>query len=49
MRFKRIYVELSNMCNLNCAFCSKDKREKRALTIEEFEYILNQIKKYTKK
>jgi radical SAM protein with 4Fe4S-binding SPASM domain len=47
MRFKRIYVELSNMCNLNCSFCSKDKREKRALTIEEFEYILNQIKKYT--
>ena len=48
MRFKRIYVELSNICNLNCSFCSKDKRKKRSLTINEFEYILKQVKNYTK-
>lgn len=48
MKFKRIYVELSNKCNLKCSFCSKDKREKRSLSIEEFEYILNDVKKYTK-
>ena len=47
MRFNRIYVELSNICNLNCSFCSKDKREKRSLSIEEFEYIIKQIKPYT--
>ena len=47
MRFKRIYVELSNICNLKCSFCSVDKREKRSLTIEEFAYILSSIKKYT--
>lgn len=47
MRFKRIYVELSNMCNLKCSFCSKDKREKRMMSIEEFEYILKNIKNYT--
>ena len=47
MRFKRIYVELSNICNLKCSFCSMDKRKKRTLSIEEFEYILSSIKKYT--
>lgn len=47
MRFNRIYVELSNICNLNCSFCSKDKRKKRSLSIEEFEYIIKQIKPYT--
>lgn len=47
MRFKRIYVELSNICNLNCFFCSKDKREKRSLSKDEFKYILENIKKYT--
>lgn len=47
MKFNRIYVELSNICNLNCSFCSKDKRKKRNLTIEEFEHILNNIKNYT--
>lgn len=48
MKFKRIYVELSNICNLDCSFCSKDKREKRSLTINEFEHILKNIKPYTK-
>lgn len=47
MRFKRIYIELSNICNLKCSFCSMDKRKKRTLSIEEFEYILSSIKKYT--
>lgn len=47
MRFKRIYVELSNICNLKCSFCSKDKRLKESLSIERFEYILNDIKNYT--
>lgn len=47
MRFKRIYVELSNICNLNCSFCSKDKRKKRSLTIDEFKLIIKEIKPYT--
>jgi len=45
--FNRIYIELSNICNLSCSFCSKDKRIKKALTIYEFEHILKNIKPYT--
>ena len=46
-RFKKIYVEITNNCNLNCSFCSKDKREKREMTPLEFEKVLLKIKDYT--
>ena len=46
-KFKKIYVEITNICNLSCSFCSKDKREKRSLTLDEFEHILSKIKDYT--
>jgi len=46
-KFKKIYVEITNICNLNCSFCSKDKREKKELSLKEFEIILNKINDYT--
>ena len=46
-KFKKIYVEITNMCNLNCSFCSKDKRSKKELSLEEFEDILKKINNYT--
>lgn len=45
--FKKIYIEITNNCNLSCSFCSKDNRKKTSLTLEEFEYILSEIKDYT--
>lgn len=46
MRFKKIYVEITNKCNLNCSFCSIDKREKRELSLQEFDIILDKIRHY---
>lgn len=46
--FKKVYVEITNRCNLNCPFCLKSKREKKSLTPSEFNHILNSIKPYTK-
>lgn len=46
-KFKKIYVEITNICNLNCSFCSKDKRRKKELSLNEFEIILNKINNYT--
>lgn len=43
MRFKRIYIEITNVCNLNCEFCEPHKRKNRFMTSEEFENILNKI------
>ena len=48
MRFKRIYIEITNVCNLNCPFCPPHKREKRYMKQEEFQYILKQIQPYSK-
>jgi len=47
MKFKKIYIEITNICNLNCSFCSKDNRELREMTLQEFDKILNKIKPYT--
>ena len=48
MRFNKIYIEITNFCNLNCSFCSKDNRIKKEVTINEFEIILKKIQGYTK-
>lgn len=47
MRFKKVYIEITNMCNLNCSFCNNNKRRKQNITIRKFEHIINQIKNYT--
>jgi len=46
-KFKKIYIEITNICNLNCPFCSKDEKEKKEMNLEEFEHILKQINDYT--
>lgn len=47
MRFKKIYIEITNICNLKCSFCSSSSRPLKEITPEEFEEILKKIDKYT--
>lgn len=47
MKFKNIYIEITNICNLNCSFCSKSNLPKKEMTPLEFEEILKRIDKYT--
>ncbi len=47
MRFKRIYIEITNVCNLNCSFCIPHNRENRFMNFDEFKLILTKIKPYT--
>lgn len=47
-KYKKVYIEITNCCNLNCSFCSPVKREKRFMTKEEFEKILIEVSKVTK-
>ena len=42
-RFKKIYIEISNVCNLACAFCPGTKREKRVMSPDEFSQILHKV------
>ncbi len=46
-KFKKIYVEITNKCNLSCSFCSKDNCEKKEMTVEEFKIILDKVSNYT--
>lgn len=46
-RFKKIYIEITNNCNLNCDFCIHNKRTNKFITTTEFNNILNKITNYT--
>lgn len=46
-KYKKIYIEITNNCNLNCSFCSKITRKKKYMSLEEYKKILNKIKDYT--
>jgi len=46
MRFRKVYLEISNLCNLSCRFCPGTKRTKKAMTEEEFSTLLPKIRPY---
>ena len=46
-KFKKIYIEITNACNLNCNFCIKNKRKIKNISKDEFLLILKKIKPYT--
>ena len=47
MKFKRIYIEISNVCNLNCPFCIKSTRERKIMSLEDFTSYATQARKYS--
>ena len=47
MKFKKIYIEITNICNLKCSFCSPSNRKLKEMTIDNFEEILRKINNYT--
>ena len=46
--FKKVYIEITNSCNLNCKFCIHSKSKKRFMNLEEFKIILNKLNGKTK-
>ena len=46
-RFNRIYVEITNKCNLSCSFCKKSNRLLKEMTVTEFKEVISKIKDYT--
>lgn len=46
-RFNKIYLEITNICNLKCSFCPDGNRKKEFMNVENFKYIIEQIKDYT--
>lgn len=46
-KFKKVYIEITNICNLSCNFCPKTGRNLNFMKEEAFEYILKSVKPYT--
>ena len=46
-KYNKIYIEITNNCNLNCSFCSEVTRPRRFMSLEEFEKVLEKVKNYT--
>ena len=42
--YSKVYLEITNICNMHCSFCHGHKRDKRQMSQEEFLYILKQLK-----
>ena len=45
--FKKIYIEITNICNLKCKFCPETKRKKQSMTVNDFENIIRKIHGHT--
>ncbi len=47
--FKKVYLEISNICNLQCSFCHETGIKKEIMNLVEFENILQQVVPFTEK
>lgn len=45
--YSRVYVEITNICNMNCSFCHGTKRAPKRMNYKEFETVLNKLKPHT--
>ena len=45
--YKKVYVEITNNCNLSCEFCPHNKRINEFISFESFKTILDKLAGYT--
>ena len=41
--YSRVYVEITNICNMNCSFCHGHNRAPRQMTEQEYAHLLEQL------
>ena len=46
-RFQKVYLEISNLCNLRCGFCPGTRRASGRMTEETFIQVLSRLAPYT--
>lgn len=46
--YARAYVEITNICNMNCSFCHGHTRQLRRMSREEFQLVLDKLQGRTK-
>lgn len=45
--YSRVYVEITNICNMSCSFCHGHSRKPKRMSADEFAHILSQLKEHT--
>ena len=46
--YNKVYIEITNICNMTCSFCHGHKRAPRRMSKEEFSVILEKLSGKTK-
>ena len=46
-RFKKVYIEISNICNLSCSFCPGTKRAPKIMEPDEFKTVIKKVAPFT--
>ena len=46
--YNKVYIEITNICNMNCSFCHGHNRQPRQMSMDEFTLILDKLKEQTK-
>ena len=46
--YNKVYIEITNICNINCSFCHGHSRAPHRMSKEEFEFILGKLTQHTK-
>jgi len=47
MKFNKVYIELTNICGLECDFCPTKTLQNQTISLDKFEDILKQVSLYT--
>ena len=45
--YRKVYIEITNVCNMHCSFCHGHKRAPRKMSRDEFSLILDKLQGYT--
>ena len=45
--YKKVYIEITNICNMNCSFCHGHSRVPKQMSAEEFAHILEKLTDHT--